>query len=352
MLHVSEGVSLPGERPHQPRQKLPTSHPRILGQSSRPFKLAPSAIARAKRKIFSPSFVGTTSDRAMLASLLEHSDAEGVCWPSHRRVQLCTGLSLATVKRAQARLEARGLVQTTRVMPGQKLPNGKRVVGQSVLYTLALDAIGIARDPSAHCEPSRQLTEAAPTPQNAERDEGRLFLPVKSSRSERHAHGTTGAAERGDAAPEARAVACAVGTTAMVLVAYWWRTFAAAAQSPDATACVFYDDAAARVVQERLQEGFTAEELRSAIDGAAVDKWRREAPHRTGLRVLLRDRATIYELAKAGRAAAALEARKQANEDRRRRQNAEVRSVAPTTVDLNVARAGAGALLAALGGAA
>lgn len=321
-----------------------------VDQRARPHKLAPSLIAQGKRRIFSPRMELPTKERCMLAALLEHADAEGVCWPSHSRVASCTGLSLSSVKRAQERLAARGLLCVSRVMPGRRLPNGRRVVGSGVLYTLALDVLGLAKS-TAQNEPSRELISSDVTPQIPAENDTSLFLPVKLTRSEPHASERPAAAERA-AAPEASACVQSVGTTAMVLLAYWWRAFLAAGHGADAKACVFYDDVDAALVQRRLSEGFTAEEIRSAFDGAAADAWRREAAHRTGIRVLLRDGATIYALAKAGRAAAEREAKKQAHEEaRRRRQSVELRTVAPV-VDIEMQRAGAGALLAALGGAA
>jgi DNA-binding MarR family transcriptional regulator len=64
----------------------------------------------ALRAIWSPDNGLTSSQAAVLSSLVIHADAEGKCWPSQERIAACAKLKRTATKEALTRLEKKNLV--------------------------------------------------------------------------------------------------------------------------------------------------------------------------------------------------------------------------------------------------
>lgn len=71
--------------------------------------------------------------------LADHADSDGICWPSHQRIAMRTGLDKSTVKRHLAKLVEMGVVHKLRT--GSIYRDGDKVVRVTNAYRLDAEAL-------------------------------------------------------------------------------------------------------------------------------------------------------------------------------------------------------------------
>jgi DNA-binding MarR family transcriptional regulator len=239
-----------------PGEKMPhgfvTPTTRALFRLSVPSDVAPF-VGRALAPILRADL--PTTEKTVLVVVAMHANAKGDSWPSYARIGRMTGLSERAVGGALARLRARGWLVARRVAPGAPLPSGETATAWRVVFALRPRPGCIDPTTDVHRPPDPGAEEGSPR--------------TSSSTEEALPHaGDVGALLRdfGD-----RLLTDDLGA--------------------DAT----------KIVLDRLADGFTVVELRTAIAGVASVPWRMELRSRRTVRAVFGTAAKCRSFVERGR---------------------------------------------------
>lgn len=242
----------------------------------------------------SPELALRPAARAVLAVYCLHASAAREAWPSHARVAKLAGVSVRTVGSSLFLLRSMGVLERARIAPGAKLPNDQTATQWKSLVTLLEQGLRQATAPRRSCRASPTVDPSPPDPGSEESLQGSEI--TESRERARPSAPPQGAASRPPVtAPPAPGCGAVPLGPADEQVSDLLLRFSERCETDD------LGRAPADVMRARLADGFSAADIRDAIEGVALNPWRMALRSRRWVRSVFGDAKRFRTHLEAGR---------------------------------------------------